>query len=405
MSFLVSKLSFKDWLHEFSLSVCGVLALASILTPIMVLHGVHTGVIEKMRSDLLKDPSVLVLMPSGSKGAGFSEAFIKEASAQPECEFIMGRTRDVASELQLTYKDQGLTVSLEATSESDPLLSRNGVVNYPKMSESNLTMVLSNSAAKKLGVGLHDIVEANLGRRLSSGRFERRQFEIEIVDILPAKAIGQDLGFVSLELLLAIQDYRDGCKTAIFGGEGELPPQERYYESFRAYVHNLDEVERFEKYFKEKQVLVKTRSKDIDNIRHVDRTLSSIVIVITVSSALGFFAFMFSTIHASVRRKWKMLGMLRLLGFSRMNMLIFPIVQALITGVLGVLIAFIFYSIVDEAIELLFESSIKGFDVCTIHTVDFIFLFLGVQLIVILSSLNVAFKASRIDPSIVIREN
>ena len=127
--------------------------------------------------------------------------------------------------------------------------------------------------------------------------------------------------------------------------------------------------------------------------------------MITISSALGFFAFMFSTIHASVRRKWKMLGMLRLLGFSRMNMLIFPIVQALITGVLGVLIAFIFYSIVDEAIELLFESSIKGFDVCTIHTVDFIFLFLGVQLIVILSSLNVAFKASRIDPSIVIREN
>ena len=405
MSFFVSKLSFKDWIHEFSLSVCGVLALASILTPIMVLHGVHTGIIEKMRVDLLKDPSVLVLMPSGSKGAGFSEKFIKEASERPECEYIIGRTRDVASELQLDYKGNLVTVSLEATSQSDPLLSRNGIVNFPKVSGQNISMVLSDSAAKKLGVSLHDVVEASLGRRLSSGRFEKSHFEIEIVDILPAKAIGQDMGFVSMDLLLDIQDFRDGYKTPILGGEGETPPLERYFESFRAYVHNLDEVEILEAYFKEKQVLVKTRSKDIANIRHVDKTLSSIVLVITFSSALGFFAFMFSTVHATVRRKWKMLGMLRLLGFSKMNMLTFPIVQSLITGVLGVLLSFIFYSIVDEDIALLFERSIRGFDVCIIHPLDFILLFFGVQGIVILSSLNVAVKASKIDPSVVIREN
>ena len=53
MSCSILNLSVKDWLHEFSMSICAVLALASILAPILVLHGVHTGVIEQVLCRIL----------------------------------------------------------------------------------------------------------------------------------------------------------------------------------------------------------------------------------------------------------------------------------------------------------------------------------------------------------------
>ena len=93
--FLSLCLALRDWLHERSLSFCGVLALASMLAPLLVLHGVHMGVIERLRENLMRDPAVLVLIPSGGSGAGFEEDFIRKVSEQPGCRFCIGRTRDI----------------------------------------------------------------------------------------------------------------------------------------------------------------------------------------------------------------------------------------------------------------------------------------------------------------------
>ena len=118
MSCSIAKLAFKDWLYEFSMSVCAVLALASILAPIIVLHGIHTGVIEQMRHRLLKDPAVLVVIPIGSKGKGFSEEFIESVRSREECEFAIGRTRDVAAELQITTDRKSTRLNSSHSGES-----------------------------------------------------------------------------------------------------------------------------------------------------------------------------------------------------------------------------------------------------------------------------------------------
>ena len=39
----------RDWRHEFALSLCAVLALASMLAPLLVLVGVRNGVVDGMR--------------------------------------------------------------------------------------------------------------------------------------------------------------------------------------------------------------------------------------------------------------------------------------------------------------------------------------------------------------------
>ncbi len=44
-----ARLAAKDWLHEGTLSLCAVLALARMLAPVLVLEGVRGGVISAMR--------------------------------------------------------------------------------------------------------------------------------------------------------------------------------------------------------------------------------------------------------------------------------------------------------------------------------------------------------------------
>lgn len=402
---LSMRLAIRDWIKESSLSFCGVLALASMLTPLLVLHGVHMGVIERLRENLLRDPAVLVIIPAGSRGAGFEEAFINEVSAQPGCVFSIGRTRDVASEVQLVSGEGArVTVTLEASAEGDPIFSRYGI-KAPGASADTFEVVLTATAAKKLRVSQGGELSATLGHRLASGKFQQKKLTFMVKDVLPKEAYGMDTGFVEMNLLTAIQDFRDGVTSPLLQAEGDFPPTAvRHFESFRAYAASLDDVERLEQWFIAQDVPVKTRSRDIANIKNIDSTIASVIMLIAISTCAGFFAFMASTAQAAVRRKWKLMGMLRLIGFTRSSLLAYPVLQALATGGSGCFLAFGFYGIVAFAIDMIFSERTGGEAICLVPASFLCLTFLCVQALSVLASLRAAMRASSVEPSAVIRE-
>lgn len=400
------RLACRDWLHEFGLSVCGVLALASMLAPLLVLHGVHMGVVERLREHLMRDPAVLVLVPVGSRGAGFDEAFLELAAQQPACRFCVGRIRNVASEVQLRAPDgQRCTVTLEATAPGDPMLERHGVP-QPVSTPDRLEIVLTAGASARLKAGVGDRVGASLARRLASGKFQSRTLELQVIGVLPPSATGMDTGFVDMNTLTAVQDFRDGVTSDLLNIAGDLPAVKiRHFESFRAYARSLDEVGVLEEWFAARDVAVKTRSRDIANIRHIDATLSSVIMLIACAACAGLFAFMASTAQAAVRRKWKMMGMLRLIGFTRFSLLLYPVVQALVTGGLGCLLAFSLYGMVAHAIDAMFSAQTGGEAICTVSFAFLCLTFGCIQLLALLASLWAARSASAIEPSAVLRQS
>lgn len=402
---LAAWLACRDWLHEFSLSLCSVLALASIMAPLLVLHGVHMGVVQRLRENLMKDPGVLVIIPSGGKGAGFEAAFIEKMARLPGLAYAIGRTRDVASELQVTSPEgRRQTIALEATSPGDPLFA-NFAVPQPVSSPGDLKISLSAQAARKLGVAAGEKLESALARRSSTGKFERMPLELTVVSVLPAAASNLDAGFVDMATLQAVQDFRDGISSPLLGYIGEIePPQARHYESFRAYAAGIDEVEGLEQWFLGQDVPVKTRSRDIANIRKIDSTLGAVISLIACAGVAGFLAFMGSTSLAAVRRKWKEIGMLRLTGFSRFSLWVFPLVQVLLTGICGCLLAFVLYAGVAYAIDAFFSAETGGDAICSISWQACIVIFAGVQILALLAGGWAAKKAASISPVEVIRE-
>ncbi len=398
-------LAWRDWLHEFSLSLCSVIALASILTPLLVLHGLHVGVIEHMREDLLRDPTVLVLIPVGGSGAGFEENFIAAISQQPGTRFAIGRTRDVASELQLSGKNNELiTVSLEATAPGDPLFSRY-TLPTPRSEINKLELVLSSTAAERLSVKSGEQIEANLGRRLSNGRLQSLSLHFIVRAILPPEATVNEMAFVDMPTLLSIQDFRDGYAVKLFDSDGDpYPAQKRHFESFRAYAKSLEDVTVLKQWFQSKNLSVKTRAHDIARIKQINATLGTLVLLIGLTSGAGFMAFMASTTRAAVRRKWKMIGMLRLIGFKRVGLLLYPLAQALFSAFFGCLLAFSLYVLVAMGIDHLFAMQSGGGKICLVSLPGLALCFCLVHTLALLASLYAAFKASKVEPSTVIRE-
>lgn len=406
LSLLSAKLAIADWFHEKSLSFCGVLALASMLAPLLIMEGVHNGVIKRLRESLLRDPSVLVLIPVSGMGAGFDEKFFEEMASAPGLRFGIGRIRGVAAEAQMQGPSGKLQViTLEGTAKGDPLLADHGAL-QPVSMPSSLEIVLSDSAAKHLDVKTGQKITASISRRLSSGKFRQIDIPFTVKNVLPPLAGSNDTGFVDMQTLLAIQDFRDGITAPLLNAEGEMaPPEKRRYESFRAYASSLDDVPVLEAWFNSKGINVKTRGRDIAAIKKIDSALTSIISLIAGAGCAGFFAFMASTARASARRKWKQLGMLKLIGFSSRSVLVYPILQALITGILGCLLAFAVYGGIAWVIDILFSEETGGETVCEIPFYFLIWVFLAVQLLAMLASFRSGYKAASISPSTVMREN
>ena len=398
-------LSWRDWWHERGLNVCSVLALASILLPLLVIHGVHMGVITSLKARLMTDPSILIVVPLSGRGAGFSEQDIEKIRAQSDVDFVVGRTRDVAAEMQLVAGDRFLTVTLEPTGPGDPLLAKAGAGQPEPLTAKKPGVVLSQSAARRLAVKKGDEVQGKMSRRLASGKVERLSITFAVTDVLPVTATGMDAAFMPLSTLNAVQDFRDAMDVPVLGVKGEhAAPDKRFYESFRLYSKTLEGVETLDAWFDRQHILVRTKAKEIASVRKMDEALGSIVLFISLVVGGGFVMYMLSVGRANVERKKKALGMLRLLGFTRTSVMAFPIWQAFLTGVIGALLGFALYAGLGRMIDLLFAESTGGEAVCSMPFVHGVSIFLGVAALSALTALVPGIKASNIEPSAVLRD-
>ncbi len=118
----VAHLAWRDYVHEWRLSLCAVLALAAVLAPLLVLLGLKHGVVSTLIERLAKEPRNRELLPIGSQR--FTGNWFETLRERPEVAFIIPRTRQIAGTLELRRPDLGrsVTVELLPTAPGDPLL-------------------------------------------------------------------------------------------------------------------------------------------------------------------------------------------------------------------------------------------------------------------------------------------
>ncbi len=396
----IVRLSFRDYSHEWRMSGCFILALSSVLAPMMILFGLKFGIVSTMIHELVENPVNREIKPIGS--GRYDDAWIDQYRNRGDVEFIIPKTRALAATIQLKSTTANRIVSTEllATASGDPLLA--GLTRVPK---DYYQVILSQSAAKKLKVNTGDTIDASLARQFQ-GKRERVHLPLEVVDIADEVVTARSVAFVNLDLLIASEQFKDGRVVEELGWEGNSDAmKERIYPSFRLYAQSIYDVENLVIDLERKGARVKANVGEISTVQSIDENLSVIFWIIACVGAVGFAFSLGASLWANVDRKRKELSVLRLVGFKSGRIVMFPVLQALYTAVLGWLFAVLVYLAFEYLINFFLAPRLNlDRALCFLLTEHFLWA-LGITLVIaVFAAILGGFRAARIEPSDGLRE-
>lgn len=345
---LIAGLAWQDYRREARLSACSVLALVAVIAPLLVLFGLKHGLVGSLTERLQRDPAVREIIPLG--GTRLQADFIAALGQRADVAFAIPRTRQIAatSELQVAPGEVRVNVEMLPTAAGDPLLQ-----DLP-VPQTLHQVVLSHSAAEKLGVTPGSQLQARFGRQ-RGGELQWQQTTLQVLAVLPLTAFERDALFAQAALLEAVEDYRDGLSVAALGWPGAAATQApRIYPGFRLYARALDDVEPLRQYLAAQQVQVVTQAAQIAQVQALSRNLDLLFWLITTLALVGAVAATSAGALAAVERKQRELAVLRLLGFGSSALLLFVVLQALYSGLFASVLSALLYRLAEGGLNHLF---------------------------------------------------
>jgi putative ABC transport system permease protein len=398
---LVVELGLRDFVHERVMSACFVLSLSAVLLPLLVLFGLKFGIIGNLLEPLKEDPRYRQILPAGS--GSYGPDWFEAMALRPDVAFIVPRTRAIAATMRLRAADSDagriISVELIPSAAGDPAL--NGL----EPPQGFGAVVLSVDAADKLGVVAGDSLEGILSRTLG-GEQQTVLLPLTLSEVASAAAFARDGMFVAHDLLMAVEDFRDGRAVQALGWSGApATDAPRYFAGFRLYARSIDDVAGLRRGMVNQGIDVRSRLADIELVQALDRNLSIVFWIIAGIAATGYGFSLGSSVWANVDRKRREFSVLRLTGFHTQDIVLFPILQAMLTALLGWLIAAIVFFVVQAGLNGLFADNVGGGEsVCRLLPVHFI---TALALTLVAASVAAASGGRRLatlEPSLALRE-
>ena len=235
---LAGMLAFLDMKDDALLSACLVCAIAAVLAPIMILAGLKFGYIEILRSKFIQDPTFRLITPSEAQVR--PDAFFAKLRARGDVTFVQPNVNLSGTTVRIAAgsSERGEPFDLMPTGEGDPLILENEG-QPPAAGEVTLT----ERGAQALGVVVGQDVAVVVFRSLG-GRRESQRVPLKVRSILRPGADPEQRGYVAVDLVQDIENYRAGIPVARRGWLGPAtPPQQSFDAADLVLESPLDEVE------------------------------------------------------------------------------------------------------------------------------------------------------------------
>lgn len=396
---LLLNMALRDLIHDRKVALCIVFSLIAVIAPLLLLFGLKNGIVSQLRHDLLDDPRTREVRMTGN--GNYDLAWLNALAARPEVGFSIPLTRSLNTQADLVRDGQHFAAGAEVipSAKGDPLLRESGVLPHGS------TVVLSNSAARKLDVKAGDTFQLFISRK-RDGQNQRTSLSVSVGAILDEARFARPALFVDLPLLVALEDYRDGFQVPLLGvTDGENARERRNFARARLYAATLDNVAPLAKWLESQHIEAITQAAQIEAVRAIDRVLGVIFAVIAWISASGCIASLIGAFIANIDRKRKDMAVLRLLGFRRQAVTLFIMIQALcLTGV-----AFIAGLLIYGAGSALFNHLLganlpESAFVCHLDPGHFAAAFLSVLAVALGVAAIGALRALKIEPAESLRE-
>jgi putative ABC transport system permease protein len=367
---LLVLLAARDYRHEWLMSACFVLALAAALVPLLVLFGLKYGIINNLLDPIREDPRYREIIPGGS--GNFRPEWFAEMAERDDVAFIVPKTRSIAATIKIRVTDSAVGRIIDAelipTGQGDPvfLQQRDKAGNGIPVGLNEV--IISANAAARLGAAVGTRLDGILSRQLND-EVQTVIHPLTVTAVANAGAFNRDGLFVSTEFLTAVEDFRDGRTVAAFDAMGTAPPDaDRDYAGFRLYARSIDDVAGLSTDLLAQQIEVRTKAADIGLVKALDRNLSIVYWIIAIIVIGGFCLSFGTSLWANVNRKSREFSLLRLVGFNAEGIVWFPLIQAMLTAVLGWLLATVVFFLIQVTLNAMFLDNIgAGNSVCRLH--------------------------------------
>jgi len=391
---LVIGLAARDCLHDRRLFVCFAAAFAAVLAPLLVVYGLKYGIIDHLISSLVENPENRLIVPNGNRNV--DSAWFQRMAARPDVAFVIPRTRSLAATVDI-FRSDGRTlpaVELIPSAAGDPMLGPEAALIDTR------TIIISAKAADRLGVGAGAPLTV-LVRRVSGQGREAASVAVTVGAVSRAAAFDREGAFVSLPLLTAVEDWREGLAAPEFGWEGTPPPQEgRFYARFRMYARSIFDVVPLAADLRREGVDVDTRAVQIESIVALDRNLSLIFLLVAGIALAGYTLSLGASLWANVERKRREISIIRLIGVPRGAARAFPVIQALLIAFAGLVGAILVYAAAAIALNTLYSGDyVEGAEICRLTGVHLAIVAAGSLAIGVAASALAAASVVRIEPS------
>lgn len=395
---LIVSLALRDLFHQRVHLICNVAILAGVLVPLLVLFGVKNGVYDAMIGRLLSNPATLQIDTSGNEIFAVSDAEV--VRGWPETGFVTLKTRSLFDYVNVRLEGgrEKRDALLMPSGTGDPNLP-DGVTLGPG------DVVVSASLANQLGI--------TPGARLqvvtqAEDRPRQLAITLDVVAVLPAARDGGRSVRAHIDVLDLVEAFYDAYALPEYGITQGRPLDQRTgeFEGLRVYARDLESLAALQARI-EAQFGVRTeaRTAEVEGLLGLGRNLDLALLFTAGIAAIGLAAALIFGFWGEVARKGQVLAALALLGIGGRALWLFPVTQALASGLFGLLASFGLFVGARLVAEHLFDSGLTDAGgLVTLGAGQAAVIALVVLVFVTCASLLAARHAGRTDPADVLRQ-
>ncbi len=393
---LVAHMGWRAFVHEKISSLCLILALISVLGPLLVLFGLKYGLVDTLAQRLIEDVRNREVRLIGS--GRFDEAWFANMRARDDVAFIVPTTRSISASFNLVRgpeRRNSITgLQMLATAKDDPLLP-----NAPEL-ENDLQVILSALAAKKLKAQPGDKIRARV-QRIRGGAREGVWVDLDVLHVAGEGAFVAEAAFVQQNLLLATEDYRDGFAVEKFGWTGHPPNfDKRLFARFRLYARSIYDVAALRDDLTDQRLEVRTAAAQVETMQAMETRLNRVFAIIAAMGGIGFIASLAASLTANVDRHRQSLSLLHLMGFPRHSILAFPTTQSVVVAGFGGGAALVLFFAIAGVLNRLFADDLQaGEYICRLEPTHIVMASLLTAIVALLASLWAGGITLNIEPT------
>ena len=394
----VARIGLLALLRERVMLLFTVVGLAAALGPLLILYGLKFGVVSGLMEALRQDPRNREIIFRGNYN--LEPLALEQLRTLPGVSFVIGAPRTIAARMNFERVDgrSRAAAGVVPTGRGDPLLEGRN------LGLKDDETILSATLARRLDVSKGQTIIASNTRR-SGGVDDVFEIKLTVAEVLPTSSFDGERALLTSPILDRLEAFLDGYAVPGVPTGIALEKRTQRFETVRLYAEKLEDVMHLDDAVTNLGYTVISKGAEVRAILSLDRNLALVFTGLASIASVGYAISLAASLASNFEQNRRHIGLLRLCGASRGQVLAWPLLQGLVITFIGFLVALGIYAAFAGALNTWFaDEFLRGRDLCRLEISHFGFALAFSLAVVLLIVAKISLQVSSISPSEALRQ-